>query len=338
MFNKMRLLNTDLELSNICLGCGQFGGKRSKEEAFKIMDAYVGKGGNFLDTANVYCRWIPGKDNCSELIIGEWLKSRKAYHQVIVATKGGHYDLDNPMKSRINKVEIGKDLDESLQTLGTNCIDFYWLHRDDETKPIEEIVEMMEQLVKEGKIRYYGASNYRKERMEAASEYAKKHQYQGFSGISNRWSLATVNVNADVKQEDSMVAMTSAYYHWHRESQMPIMPYAATASGFFEKLFKTNPLIKNGELIGLLEKSKLSDELQRKYLNKENLMVYELLMEIKKERSLHALSIAYLLNQPFPVFPVCGFSREEQLQGLDEASQAIVDSKIINQINELLKI
>ena len=331
---KIKMLNTNLELSNICLGCGDFGGKLSKDEAFEIMDTYVVSGGNFMDTANVYCRWIPGKGNCSEKIIGDWLKSRNAYHKVIVATKGGHYDLENPSIPRVNKKAITKDLEESLKTLGTDCIDFYWLHRDDETKPIEEIIEIMEEFVKSGKIRYYGASNYTLERMQKAKDYAIKNKYQGFSALSNQWSLATVNSQINVKADPSLKSMSPAFYQWHKKYNIPIVPYSATASGFFEKLYRANPIIKNGELISSLDELKMSENIKNNYINKCNISIYEELLKLKKENevSLYVLSLAYLLNHPFQVFPISSVSRKEQLQDFVKASDIVLDRKIIEGI------
>ena len=83
---------------------------------------------------------------------------------MIVATKGAHYSFENPGRSRVNREDIRADLDESLRTLGTEVIDFYWLHRDDPEKPVEEIVDILEEMQKEGRIRYFGFSNYRTDR------------------------------------------------------------------------------------------------------------------------------------------------------------------------------
>lgn len=143
---------TDLKLSNLCLGGAGFGDRLNLEQSFEILDAFVRAGGNFIDTANIYCRWVPGLENCSEIVLGEWLKARGAYRDVVIATKGAHYLFDTDEKiSRVNEKEIRKDLEESLKTLGADVIDFYWLHRDDESRPIEEIVDILEKLKQEGR-------------------------------------------------------------------------------------------------------------------------------------------------------------------------------------------
>ena len=161
----INLHNTSLKLSNICLGAGIFGSGTSEAQVFELLDAFTGAGGNFIDTANVYGKWERDKKNHSEIIIGKWLKAKNAYDKLIVATKGAHYDLSTPDVPRLNKQDIKEDLEESLATLGLDRLDFYWLHRDDEKKPVGEIIDTMESFVTEGKIRYYGASNYKLHRM-----------------------------------------------------------------------------------------------------------------------------------------------------------------------------
>lgn len=305
---KLKLKNTDLELSNICYGTGNFGERLTKEEAFRNLDLFAAAGGNFIDTANVYCRWVPGMKNCSEQFIGEWLKSRSAYNKVVIATKGGHYDLKKPEVSRINPAEVRKDLLESLQTLGLSQIDFYWLHRDDPEMEIEAIVDMMEQFVREGLIRYYGASNYRQDRMEAAVQYAQDSGIQGFSAVSNQWSLASVNTGEDLKRDKTLVMMDGSYYQWHQKTGMPMVPYSSGAHGYFQKLY---------------EGKELTEKLRRTYENDKNSRIFETLAALHQETgvSVHVLSLAWLLNQPFEVFPVVSATRPEQLNDFFAASE-----------------
>ena len=152
----IQLNNTDLNISPICLGTAGFGDKSDLEKSFEILNAFVWAGGNFIDTANVYCKWLKGHGNCSEQIIGKWLKESGMQGKVIVATKGAHYSFEDPGRSRVNKEDIRMDLDESCRTLGKDEMDFYWLHRDDPEKPAEEIVDILEELKKEGRRRRPG--------------------------------------------------------------------------------------------------------------------------------------------------------------------------------------
>lgn len=317
-----KIKNTDLKVSNLCLGTAPFGEKISREAAFEILDTYVRAGGNFLDTANIYCKWIPGVGNCSEQVLGEWLKSRGAFKDVVIATKGGHYLFDVPgRKPRVNEVEIRKDLEDSLQTLGLDVIDFYWLHRDDETKPIEEIMDVLEKLRKEGKVRYYGLSNYKVSRLEKARSYLKSKGMEGPYAVSNQWSMASINQGRNTNPDPTMVELTGEEYEWHIRTQIPAIPFSSTAMGFFEKLKKAGVKAENGRMICEGNREKIDASLWDAYYNEDNLKKYEILLRLQKEtgHSLQALSLAYLISQPFQVFPVGAVRNTEQLEGFLEA-------------------
>ncbi|MDR0474365.1 MAG: aldo/keto reductase [Treponema sp.] len=313
----VRLRNTSLELSNICLGVGSFGTSLDESRAFETMDAFVESGGNFVDTANIYGKWEADKQNHSEQMLSKWIKSRNAIDKIIVGTKGGHYDLDTPDLSRVNKRDIQKDLEESLKTLGLDHIDFYWLHRDDENKPIGEIIGTMEEFVLEGKIRYYGASNYKLNRMKEALEYSQKNNCQGFSAISNQWSLADKNPEVKANSDPTLAAMTKEFYQWHKETKMPLVPYSATASGFFEKYYKMG--------------AQLPEYIKQAYYNEKNIKIYEELLKLKEKYnvSVYTLSLACLLNRSFDTIPISSVRNIEQLNGFLQASDILVEEDII---------
>lgn len=320
--------DTDLQLSSICLGTAGFGEKLSRDKAFEILDAYVRQGGNFLDTANVYCKWIPGLENCSEQILGEWLRSRGAYKNVVVATKGGHYQFDIPGRiPRVNEADIRKDLEDSLNTLGLNTIDFYWLHRDDETKPMKEIIDILEKLKREGKIRYYGLSNYRTERGEQARSYLQTQGLPGPYAVSNQWSMASINPGKNTNPDPTLVEFTEEEYRWHCMTEIPSVPFSSTAMGFFEKMKQAYVKVKDGKLVSEGNLEAIDPGLRAAFLNEDNLRKYEGLLKLQRDTgySLQALSIAYLLNQPFQVFPICGVKNTEQLKDVMEAGEICIE-------------
>lgn len=323
------LQNTDLTVSNLCLGGGNFGDKLNKEEAFEILDSYVSQGGSFIDTANVYCRWVKGLGNSSEQMLGEWLKSRNAYKEVSIATKGGHYNLDTPNISRITKADIKADLEESQKTLGLETIDFYWLHRDNEEKSMEEIIDILEELKQEGHIRYYGLSNYKTERLIEGEKYLESKGKKGIFGVSNRWSLAGISEEVKSTGDKTLVTYGEKEEEWHKRTGVPMIPYSSTAFGFFEKLKESKAIIKNGDVTerGMLDH--IPANIIKAYLNKENLLMYEklLFLQDKTGHSLQALSLAYLLNQPFQVVPIGSVRNLNQLKGFLEASEIEVDIK-----------
>lgn len=319
--NRVLLKGTSLQVSKLCLGTVAYGNSINKEQCFELLDAFVRGGGNFIDTANVYCRWIPGLDNYSEQVLGEWMKVRGAYQDVVIATKGGHYLIDDPAKkSRVCKKEVEIDLEDSLRSLGLDAIDFYWLHRDDESKPVEEIVDMMEEFKKQGKIRYYGFSNYKTARLEQARQYMEsKGITEGFA-VSNQWSYASVNLEARKNADPTLVLFSEEEYAWHEKTGIPAIPYSSSAFGLFEKMRKAGIKVTDGRLIeGDL--SMLPASLQENYVNEDNLRKYEYLMKLREQsgHSMQALSLYLLMRQPFTTIPVCGARTIEQLAELLEA-------------------
>lgn len=331
---KVKMSGTDLELSTICYGTGNFGEKLDREAAFAVLDRFLDGGGNFIDTANVYCRWIGGMGNSSERYIGQWLKSRKAGNKVVIATKGGHYDFEKPQKCRVTPEEIQKDLEESLRTLGLEQIPLYWLHRDNPAVPIEELVDFMEELAAGGKIKYYGASNFTKERMEQAQIYAAKKGIRGFCAVSNQWSLAKVNPGKNLNQDPSLVMMDKHYYFWHTKKHMPIVPFSSSAQGFFQKLYQAGVVAENGEIRESGNLHKLDRRLMDAYLNPGNLRIYEILCQASKETGLSVLCLALLglMGNEFQVFPVVSASKEKHMQEIIEAGEQEIDKKLMKDI------
>ena len=325
------LAGTSLKISPICLGSAGFGDSTPEAEACKILDTFRDAGGNFVDTANVYGKWLEEGKNCSEEILGRWLKSRNACHDMVIATKGGHYRFDAPQTSRVYERAVREDVEESLRTLGLDCIDLYWLHRDNEAVPVEEIMGMMETLTAEGKLRYYGASNFKLMRMKAATAVARAQGMRGFCAVSNRWSLASVNPAAEAAADPTLVATTDAFYQWHRASGMPLIPYSASGSGFFEKLYQACPEVRGGMLLSSPEALRLPENMKKAYLNERNLKIYEDLLRLREKyhASLYTLSMACLMNQAFPVVPVSSVRNTEQLAGFLRAGALDVEEKLV---------
>ena len=317
----IQLNNTDLNVSRICLGTAGFGDKLDQEKSFKVLDTFVQAGGNFIDTANVYCKWLEGHGNCSEQIIGKWLKDRGTQGKVIVATKGAHYSFEDQGRSRVNREDICTDLDESCRTLGTDVIDFYWLHRDDPEKPAEEIVDILEGLQKEGRIRYFGFSNYRTERLKEIQKYLEERNHPGITAVSNQWSLAGINPGGNTNPDPTLVEFSKEEYKWHCETKTASIPFSSTAMGFFSKLQKMGvPYTEKVDTSWMQNMESqiadLSESIKKSYWNETNLRTYQKLLKLQKEtgHSLQSLSLAYFFHQPFQTVPVTGVSNLNQLK------------------------
>src|SRR4051794_22222760 len=168
-----RLGRTDLDVSVLCFGGNVFGWTTDAAQSAAVLDAFMEAGGNFVDTADVYSRWVPGHQGGeSEVILGQWMKDRGNRKDVIVATK-----LGSPMgegKQGLSKKYMVQAVEESLQRLQTDYIDLYQSHRDDQETPLEEIMAAFDDLVKQGKVRWIGASNFAAERLAKANAVAKQ--------------------------------------------------------------------------------------------------------------------------------------------------------------------
>src|ERR1700722_4365327 len=162
-----KLGGSGIEVSPICLGGNVFGWTADEPASFDILDEFVEAGFNFVDTADVYSRWVPGhKGGESETVLGNWFKRSGKRKKVILATKLG-IELA-PGKKGLSKAYMLSEVEESLQRLQTDYIDLYKSHVDDPTVPLEETLEGYAELIKQGKVRAIGASNYSAERLAEA--------------------------------------------------------------------------------------------------------------------------------------------------------------------------
>lgn len=309
MMDRVALGRTDLQVSRICLGTANFGLKTDKAEAFELLDAFHDMGGNFLDTANVYCKWVPGKGNCSERVIGAWLRERKP-QDMVVATKGGHYSFLRPWVSRVTEKTVRQDLEESLAGLSKDCIDFYWLHRDNEALSPEEITDFMERFVQEGKIRYWGISNLTAKRADAFGERLQ--------GVSNQWSLALESRRMAEKKDQTTLRVDADMIEVLTKRGIPLVAYTSGANGCFASMEKNQPCH------GLWD-------------HPANRLIFETLKKWAGELgvSSYVLGQAWLLAQPFEVFPIAAVSRKEQLEDFARISSLTIPDACLSELGSV---
>jgi aryl-alcohol dehydrogenase-like predicted oxidoreductase len=298
--NLVTIPSTDLKVSEICLGSGDFGGTINRANSFSLMDTFVENGGNFIDTAHVYNNWIPGEKSRSEKTIGKWMKERRNRAQIILATKGAHPELSHMHIGRLSPDEIVRDLDESLSFLQVEYVDLYWLHRDDPARPVEEIMETLNSQVKAGKIRYVGASNWRTARLKSAQEYAQKSGLKAFCADQVLWNAAVLN--REKMLDKTTFAMDPELHQYHQESGLAAIPYSSQANGLFDHMAK-NTLIRMNH--GVLSQYPLEENRQR----------LETMRKIAQDHglSVNQVVLAFLLSQPFPTIPIVGPKRMDHL-------------------------
>jgi aryl-alcohol dehydrogenase-like predicted oxidoreductase len=291
---KKPLPRTDLQVSVIGLGTDYFGSTVDRKTSAQILDQYVESGGNFIDTAELYARWVPGGEHQSEKLIGDWLRERGLRDTLIISTKGAHPKLECMDVPRLSKREIESDLDSSLCRLGVDCIDIYWVHRDAPVVPAEEILLALETFRKAGKIRHSGFSNWQQSRAEAARQAALRLGIPGFVASQNMWSLGQVNLkNAD----PTWAYIDADFVRWHGAHNFGAFPYMTQANGYFRRLEQNS-----------LEQVAPDARVRTLFDHPENRKRFQRIQVLQKKSGLavNQIVLGYLLNQPFPVFPLIG--------------------------------
>ena len=294
---------TDLRVSPFTLGTGSYGSGIDKAISFRLLDMYEANGGVTIDTANYYGRistlqQIPA----SEILIGEWIEMKKNRSDLVLCTKGACYEVNKPGRQRLRLQDISHDLHDSLKNLRTDYIDFYWIHQDDINQPVEGIIEILNRFVREGKIRYFGCSNWKISRILQANQYARENNLQGFSASQVMYNLAVPN-------QEALDALLQSYldkemYEFHCETGMPLAAYSSQAFGLFSVALKddyyTNPKYNN--CIRYFE----NDINKRRIIRCEQLAAQKGITPIQ-------VNLAYLLSQPFQVLPIIGPLNEHEL-------------------------
>jgi aryl-alcohol dehydrogenase-like predicted oxidoreductase len=212
-----QLGTTDLNVFPLCLGGNVFGWTANEKESFRILDAYLDAGGNFIDTADQYSAWAPGLHGGeSETIIGNWLRRRSVRDRVIIATKVGKA----PAAPGLSPGNIRTAIEGSLQRLSTSYVDLYYAHTDDAHTPLHDTLSAFADLIDVGKIRYIAASNYTADRLEEALDVANEYALPRFRGLQPHYNLL------ERQAYERSLAILCARAH------LGCMPYRGLANGF----------------------------------------------------------------------------------------------------------
>lgn len=225
---KRKLGKSGLEVAPLAFGGNVFGWTANEATSFKLLDAFVGAGFNLVDSADAYSRWVPGnKGGESETIIGNWLRQRPgARAKVVIATKVGHEM--GPGEAGLAKAYILEAAERSLQRLNTDYIDLYQSHRDDDQTPIDETLEAYAQLVRQGKVRVIGASNFTAARLAASLKASAARGLPRYESLQPHYNLYTRD-----KFEGELAELC-------RKEQIGVIPYYGLASGFLTGKYRSD--------------------------------------------------------------------------------------------------
>ncbi|NIJ07695.1 hypothetical protein FHS31_001291 [Sphingomonas vulcanisoli] len=209
----------------IMLGGNVFGWTIDQTESFRVLDAYAAAGGSLIDTAEMYSRWVPGNTGGeSEIIIGEWLKQSGKRDQMLIATKGG-FRADTPRK--ITGAYLTQAVEESLKRLGVDVIDIYFVHFDDAGVPQDETLGALDAMVRTGKVRAIGASNYSADRLASALEISDANGLAHFSVIEPLYNLLERKEFGGALQDLAV------------RNGVAVVPYSGLASGFLTGKYRS---------------------------------------------------------------------------------------------------
>ena len=227
---KKILLPNGLEVSEVALGAMMFGSTTSKADSYEVLDAYVDMGGNFIDTSNNYAHWA-GTGDESETLLGEWLRDRGCRDRVVLATKVG---FDRHGKGAgLKKEQIEYWVDESLRKLGTDYIDLYYAHTDDPNTPLEETMEAFDCLVKKGKVRALGSSNFDTWRLSEANLTAERNGWTPYTAMQQRISYLNPKFAVPPKYAFNEV-VNRERLRFLCAKNMPLISYACLCKGAYE--------------------------------------------------------------------------------------------------------
>ena len=309
-----RALGTStLQVVPLMLGGNVFGWTVDAPTSFSILDAFVDRGFNFIDTADVYSRWLPGNHGGeSETILGQWFKKSGKRDKIVLATKVG-MDMGDG-KQGLSKKYILEAVEASLKRLQTDHIELYQSHKDDEATPLQETLEAYQQLIQQGKVRIIGASNYKGDRLTQAIELARKHNLPVYQALQPEYNLY------DRKAYEQDLAPVAKKFN------LGVIPYFSLASGFLTGKYKTVADTKGKNRGSRVEK----------YLNERGEKILKALAEVAQDSNAKQASVAlaWLLAQPTITAPIASATSTDQLESLFAAVDLKLDATALDKLNQ----
>jgi aryl-alcohol dehydrogenase-like predicted oxidoreductase len=304
---KRRLGKSDLMIAPLMFGGNVLGWTAPEKQAFEILDAFVDAGFNAIDTADVYSAWIPGhKGGESETVLGKWMAARKNRDKVMVATKVGMLPIGG--KPGLSAAQITEAVEASLKRLQTDYIDLYFAHRDHEENPLEETLNAFAGLVKAGKVRALGASNYSAARLKEALTVSQNNglpRYEVLQPLYNLYDRGGF--------EGELEAVC-------RDHTIGVVPYFALASGFLSGKYR-------GEADA--EKSPRGGTVVSKYLNDRGRKILAALdsVAVRMKATPAQVAIAWLIAKPAITAPIASATSLDQLADLIAAANLKLDGE-----------
>jgi aryl-alcohol dehydrogenase-like predicted oxidoreductase len=316
-----RFGRTGLTVSRLCLGTGTFGKQTDEKESFRILDVAAQAGVNFIDTADMYPAGADAKGlGRSEEITGRWLKGKRG--DFIVATKGGGAMGPAPWDQGASRKHLLDAIDASLRRLDVDYVDLYQLHMDDATTPLDETVEAMDAIVRSGKARYIGVSNFLAYRLALALGRQEAARLVRFVSIQPRYNL----LYRDIERELLPLA---------KEENIAVNPFNPLAGGLLTGRYRHDETPDKGRFSS--ELGAFGAMYQARYWRKREFETIDELKEVAEQSGepLTKLSIAWLLANPLVTSVVLGASRAEHLTDTLAAADYSLAQDVKSRLDEL---
>jgi len=308
-----RLGRTGLAVAPLMLGGNVFGWTIDKARSFEVLDAFVDRGFGFIDTADMYSRWVPGNHGGeSESVLGEWFKRSGKRDKVVLATKVG-MDMGEGRKG-LRAAYILEEVETSLRRLNTDYIDLYQSHRDDPEAPLEETLKAYQRLIEQGKVRAIGASNYSGARLREALEVGRKDGLPVYQTLQPEYNLYQRQ-----QYETELEPVVT-------EFGLGVIPYSSLASGFLTGKYKSKEDAKG----------KQREVQVGKYFNERGEKILKALAEVAAELKATEASVAlaWLIARPSVTAPIASATSVEQLESLFAAVELKLDDAVMKKLND----
>ena len=291
-----KLGRTGLQVTPLCFGGNVFGWTIDEPTSFKVLDAYAEAGGNFIDTADVYSRWASGNQGGeSETVTGNWMAERGNRQAMIVATKVGSPMGDGPNEKGLSRGHIIAGVEASLRRLKTDYIDLYQSHIDDADTPLDETLRAYDDLVRQGKVRYIGASNYSAWRLMKSLAVSQQLNLSRYDSIQPVYSLAN---RASFERELEPLCLAEG---------VGVITYSSLASGFLTGKYRRN---------GPLPTSARAGGIQQRYMNDKGFGIIEAVSQVAEQHDATPtqVALAWILARPGVTAPIASTTSVEQTQ------------------------
>lgn len=307
--------NTALSVSPLCLGGNVFGWTADEQRSFAVLDAYIEGGGNFIDTADTYSTWLPGHvGGESESILGRWMNARRNRSHVILATKVGSRMGTAPDAYGLSRRSMLEEVEASLRRLQTDYIDLYLAHRDDTETPLEETLAAFDTLVRQGKVRSIGASNYSAARLREALHISSQHGYARYACLQPPYSLMN---RAAYEGELQTVCL---------EEGLGVMTYSSLASGFLTGKYRQGKALPS---------SPRAKGIEERYMHEQGFRVLETLdrAAVAHSATVSQVALAWILAQPGITSAIASATSVEQVHELLGAVEVSLREDDIQALN-----